>query len=326
MAHAIVQFSCVIRFENGKIFGGKFGYVRVETNGKVVTPPNESSNFIVYKFLCKVSRDFGTPTKVIYKNIQTSQQTSLPIHTNSTSSLTRPVISACVDLNEYNITHGSVFATEPNLFQFFVSHQLIGVDTFIIYNSNAMRQSFINQLITKSVKLHMLVYNFPFSLEGNVEKNRKIIELDCNLRNINLAKYFMILSPNEVLYTNGLIKSSQSLFVQQLNNVNTISLYEVETLNICLRNNSRLFDDNYQVDVDRINENPFYIYKPEFNVTISTPAKKNSNLAIVQRFVECGGGEKAVAKLKDFRNFIVSDEYFLNFINNIQLETKKLVN
>lgn len=65
LEHAVVNFKCQVQHGGKDVVPGKFYFIRLDSpTGSVATPNGEVS--VIYKFLCKVKRDFGHPTEVVF--------------------------------------------------------------------------------------------------------------------------------------------------------------------------------------------------------------------------------------------------------------------
>ena len=202
-----------------------------------------SEKFLIYKFLCKTQFDYGDPQNLVFINTQTKTEHYIPIrHLNVKNRVSsdKTLLTMCLDLNTYNRSFSDDFNNDTNIAQYFLHHELIGIRSFIVYNShvNQIHQHIIDLLTNKfGVRLSILPYNFPFPL-NNREKNRVIIEADCLLRTSGLTKYVTVTSLNEYLYPASKIfsQSRRDLFLLKRMN----SLTTTRILMIWQRSQSKL--------------------------------------------------------------------------------------
>ncbi|XP_055624683.1 uncharacterized protein LOC129767634 [Toxorhynchites rutilus septentrionalis] len=323
LEQAMVNFKCQVQHGSKDIVTGKFLFMRVENpTGSIVKPNGEV--FVIYKFLCKIKRDFGHPTEVVFTDTAHSIKRFIPLRVIDSKSISQKMtMTACVDLNNY-LELEEEFREPSAVLQYFLHHQIIGVDDFIVYNSNALDSSTASILYNHGIKINLLPYNFPFDLT-NKQQNRQLIEMDCLMRNFNAAKYTFVSAINEYLYPSSRLRSSNQ-FLKYAGKVSSdASHFTIAARAVCIDNRKKIFSDNLLYDTDTRSERPFYIYRPQdYNRPVSEPPPKpldiDRNIMFVHRYLE-----KCVSKsdLYDWTTILSKD--FLQYVIEIGKELNKLI-
>lgn len=323
LEQSIVNFKCQVQHGGKDVVTGKFFFSRMENPTGSVAQPN-GEVFVIYKFLCKVKRDFGQPTEVIFTDAANSIKRYIPLRVIESKSVPQKMtMTACVDLNNY-LELEDEFRKPSAVLQYFLHHQIIGVDDFIVYNSNAFDSLTTSILYNHGIKINLLPYNFPFDL-ANKQQNRQIIELDCLMRNFNAAKYTFVGAINEYLYPNSRLRSNNQ-FLKYAGKVSSdVTQFTIATRTICVDNRKKIFSDNLLYDVDARNERPFYIYRPQdYNRTGSDKTSKSLNVdrnnMFVHRYVE-----KCVSKSDLYDWSTVLNSEFLQYVTEVGKELNKLI-
>ena len=204
LEHAAVNFKCQIQHGTGDVATGKLHFVRLDHPTGSIKAPN-SEVFVVYKLLCKVARDFGQPTEVIYTDTAQSIKRYVPLRVLESRSVQQKMtMTACVDMTDY-LELEEEFRMPSAVLQYFLHHQIVGVEDFIVYNSNALNGATASLLYSHGIKINLLPYNFPFDLADR-HQNRLLIEMDCLMRNYNAAKLTYIGAINEYLYPSSRLR------------------------------------------------------------------------------------------------------------------------
>lgn len=293
------------------------------------------NKFLIYKFLCKTQFDYGDPQNLIFINTQTKSEHYIPIrHLNVLKSRAsimdksdKTVLTLCLDLNTYNRSFSDAFNNDTNIAQYFLHHELIGIRSFIVYNShvNQVHQHIIDLLTNKfGVRLSILPYNFPFPL-NNREKNRAIIEADCLLRTSGLTKYVAVTSLNEYLYPASKIFSQSSLMKLFSRTSNEVNRFEIASKTVCMDSRKRILSDNEKYSAD-IKTRPFFIEKnefpynnKEFNDMGKKPIEIETDLMVVHKYIKC----PSTLDLYPWRTTLKDSH--VEFINFISTELNKLL-
>lgn len=316
LEHAFVNFKCQIHYSDGSISSGKFRFIRVEIAGR---PKFAKENYFIYKFLCKVTRDFGHPTNVVFTDMKVQIDHFVPVR-NIENRLTKEklLMAVCLDLNIYNQTAGDTFMNNTNILQFFLHHKIIGVEEFIVYNSNAI-DAHLNRILNQfSIKTNILPYNFPFDLTDKI-KNHVLLEIDCILRTAGSANFIVLSSLNEYFIPNGNMKPA-NLLIKHLNDFSTENnRFEITTRSVCLNENNKILLDNNLYDNEEKNDHTFFIYKPEYKLETFNTLEVDSSLALVHRFVNCSNK----THLNDLRENTNSE--ILRFMKTIEKEVRTIL-
>lgn len=285
---------------------------------------------MVYKFLCKTQREYGSPKNLILTNTETSSEFYLPVRhltIKNQQLMDRSLITVCLDLNSYNRTFTDEFITDTNVAQYFLHHELIGIRNFIIYDSNVnqMNQHVIDLLTNKyGIRLNVLPYNFPFAMSSQV-KNRAIIETDCLLRTSGLTKYVMISSLNEYLYPSQKLSPSGPL-LKLLNHYSSeVSRFEISSKAVCTDEHRKIHSDNPRYSLDS-KTRVFFIQKNEFpynDKPMNDIGKKaievDRALAVIHKYTKCP------SKNDLFEWRTTMDQHHKDYVDFLSKELNKLL-
>lgn len=336
LKHSIVSFRCDLNYPDRRVQKGKFMFVREDVNDTSNANESATEQFIVYKFVCKVLKDYGTPNQVTFTDIKTRSRHQLRVrHLKRKDVNEMLTMSLCVDLLPHNHTDVDPFYTDFNLLQFFVHHQLIGIDEFLVYDYDVVSPSLKQTLFSHGIKLNIFPYNFPFEM-GQRNKTRKIIELDCLLRTSNSVKYTMIATPRDYIFTNGYIGSTPQPLLQMLRN----PLYgkdvklEVATNAICAHKMKKILSDNLLLSANAHVDLPTILYKTNLifmrnnNAVTSheTAATRiNKNLVFSNHYSDCESakGERVDESLVEWRTALPND--FRRFVDEIAVQINSLL-
>lgn len=209
--------------------------------------------------------------------------------------------------------YGGDADANARLREFFYHHQLVGVDEYIVYDNNdRMGVKVKRALAVHGIRMNYLPFNFPFASDAstpNDPKVRQILQLDCELRTLNISRWFMMVQPNEVLYGSDSMQSKQNSTLQWLAEMTTKGgelgekRVQLQTNTVCLNvtatTGQMLIGDNLYVaeskDVVRSsagpNEGNVMMSQPTLNraaddaaaVLFQVPAER----VLANRFVEC---------------------------------------
>lgn len=314
------KFKCSASFVNNHLISGKFGFTIISQNGS--SHLNGGISLTGYHFICKISRDFGIPQQIILTNTESNERFLFYIRNTNDKKQVKQLMTSCVDLNEYNLTHKNDFHSNTNLMDFFIIHHLQGIDEFIAYGSHILDLDSKINLLNNGIRVNVLPYNFPFSIENNLNTIQDIIKSDCQLRNFNSAKYFLLQSPNEYIYINNVAnEDNKSSFLTMLNGAanNGALKFQVKLFNVCIDESKSIFD-NFSYDLKK-NSTNFFIFNANSRTFIdnSKDFGMNSDFVFVIRYSVCHG----VLPKTDYRNSV--NHHFLHLINTIHSNTKKLV-
>lgn len=279
LKHSIVSFKCELDYGEGKVQKGKFVFIREEIVGD---NPNDSSNenFIVYKFVCKISKDYGIPKRAIFTDLNSKSKHKLMVRNLKQKNIEELLtMTLCVNLVPRNETGLNPLLSEFNLLQFFVHHQLIGIDEFLVYDSSLITSSLKQTLFSHGIKLNTFPFNFPFDLSQQT-KMRKLVEMDCMLRTSNSVKYAVLLTPRDYIYTNGNLQSKPHPLLQMLKNplYGTDVQLEILTNPICRHKMKKILSDNLLISSNTTTEiNKVFLYKTNFIFTRNNNVASNAN-------------------------------------------------
>lgn len=257
-----------------------------------------ADQFLVYKFLCKTQREYGTPKNLIFINTETKSEHYLPVRQltiKNQMQLDKSFVTVCLDLNSYNRSFTDDFINDTNVAQYFLHYELIGIRNFIIYNSNVnqMNQHVVDLLTNKyGVRLNVLPYNFPFAMSSLV-KNRAIIEADCLLRTSGLTKYVMVSSLDEYFYPSQKLSPSSPIIKLFNHYSSEVNRFEISTKAVCIDPYRKIHSDNDRYSVD-VKTRIFFIQKNEYpynDKPLNDIGKKSieidRNLGVIHKYMKC---------------------------------------
>lgn len=271
LRHAIVSFRCDVRSGSAS-HAARFGFNREEPAVEVPMAAKQGGGaagdeYIVYKFICKVSDPTmrtAAPHRITFTDLSTKQAYSIGIRDLSASALEqqrRPAsdsvtktllptltttpsrLVACVNLIspltpglQRYFTKGDRLA-DRHLLEFFLHHHVIGVHEFIVYDNRdqiSLRNK--QRLAQHNVRLTYLPFNFPFALVPGADdpKLRRILQLDCELRTLNISHWYVVAQPNEVLHTDEFLYASNSTLTSLLQRQQEHHRFEVHTNVVCI--------------------------------------------------------------------------------------------
>lgn len=338
LKHSIVSFKCELNYSDGKVQKGKFVFIR-EDVGDIPNESNNNDNFIVYKFLCKVSKDYGTPHQVVFTDLSTKAPHRMLVRNLKQKNAELLTMTVCVNLVSRNDQTGiDPFYNDFNLLQFFIFHQLIGIDEFLVYESSLISATLKQTLFTHGIKLNTFPFNFPFDLRQS-SKIRKLIEMDCLLRTSNSVKYTVILTPRDYIYTNGNLMSKPHPLLQMLKNPSfgTGTQLEIPTNPICRHPMKKILSDNLLLSANSsMDMQKIFLYKTNyifnFNNNVATipdtaaNARLNKNLIFNNHYGDCDSGHSHSSvndNLVEWRSIISND--FRQYVDQIGIHVNALM-
>lgn len=343
---AVVDFRCNFDVGGGRSVQGKFRFQRDATEGPV---DDKDSTFTYYNFFCQVSRNFGHPEYVTFSDTtsSTKRQVKLrlryfkPTNTDvqskpATVTATAPPpgqlrlpATICVDLVNFNMS--SPFARSADaMLQFFLFHQALGVDHFLIYNYDELPDQVLSVLERINLHLSGLPFNFPFERTNKTnERIRQLILSDCLLRNVNYATFTTLLTPNEMLYPNGRFAGDtrSTTLQQQLRHYATeTSRFALATFGVCFDEGKKLLIDNVQYDPEMKAPYKLFLYRlelPPAQLLLPSAASVELPLSngLVHRYVDCQ--HVGADGLHDWRNGVRED--LMEHINVLRNEVDLLI-
>ncbi|XP_017049937.1 uncharacterized protein LOC108094018 [Drosophila ficusphila] len=325
---AVVDFRCSLDLLGGRSLQGKFRFQRDSIESLV---DDKSSNFTSYHFFCQVSRDFGQPGSVSFTDITTTKS---PVKLRlrnlkpAGKKSDRLPATVCLDLVDFNMT--SKFARSENaLLQFFLFHQAIGIEHFLVYNYDELPEEVIHLLGRTNIHLYALPFNFPFrQTNGTQSRIHQLILSDCLLRNVNQASFTLLLRPNELFFPNSRFSMGQAKgsLQQQLRHFSSeTARFELATIAVCFDERKKLLPDNVQYDPERRSAYKTLLNRLELapGQLLASTAEVELSLstAFVHRYVDCEhvGGDG----LHDWRNAVRAD--FMEHINALRNEVDLLI-
>lgn len=241
LKHSIVGFKCQLKYENQSVQTGKFVFIREDVIGSNDQLLHE--NFIVYKFVCKVTKNFGVPKYVIFTDTSTKAEHSMRVRNLESKHIKELGTTAlCVDMISMNQTDPLI--SDLNILQYFFHHNLIGIDEFLVYDSDVVSASVRNILQKNGITLNLLPFNFPFET-GNDMKIQKVIETDCLLRTANSIKYSIVSTPKHYIYPNENLKDFTSVLkILRGHAYQNDYQFEIVTNRVCHHPSKKILSDN----------------------------------------------------------------------------------
>lgn len=341
LQHAIVSFRCDVTSGGGISHPGHFGFNREELPVELPTVAKESRSgdeYIVYKFICRF-KELTAPQRITFTDLTTKQSHSIGVRdfatakgtehraTNNTRTTTasstsssngRQRLVACVNLVSPLTTGPQRYfnnnddTADNHLLEYFFHHQVIGVDEFIVYdNRDRITLQIKRRLAQHSVRVSYLPFNFPFAVANGADdpKLRHILQLDCELRTLNISHWFIVAQPNEVLYVDEFLYAANSTLTSLLGlHQPQHHRFEVATNTVCLNASmaagsidENLYiataEDVVQLPGSSLSSAAFPLRRPQLQSTTSMTTGGHANdeqpqrLAavrlLVNRYVEC---------------------------------------
>ncbi|XP_055838770.1 uncharacterized protein LOC129906843 [Episyrphus balteatus] len=306
---AIINFKCALQYSNDRIITGKFKFYHLDES----EAPTDKIDFFSYKFLCKLSRDFGVPEKIIFTEVASKVSYKLLLrHVKPQVAHGMQIATICLNMADFNKTMS--FATKANLLQFFFYHQTIGIDHFFIYNGDAVPYHIRKVLRKTSVNLNYFPFNFPFA-QNDPKKIRKLIETDCLMRNTNGAKFTFLLNINEFVYPNRKIQDTGSVLRSLDHYDRDIKRFELASFGVCLDHKNKLLIDNTLYDPELKFSHKLYAYKPTMQTESNKSVTLPLSLALTHRYVDCFSTKDG---FYDWRNSLRQD--FMQYIESVRTE------
>lgn len=309
-----VRFKCEMEFENGKTQRGKFLFTREDVTADVLPSDASSENFIIYTFICKMNRDFGYPKKIVFIDTNSHSRHAVNVRSNQHKP-DKQLLTVCLNLAQ--IEKETKYSLSDNkLLQFFYHHSLIGVHSFIVYDTDDMISAKVRQTLFKNgININVLPYNFPF--ESNHPKQvQRILEMDCLLRTKLFTKYTIVAQPNEFLYTDANLNSPNSPLKLLKKHPADKNLFELTVRKICVdRTVSQLASSN-RSRVDAL-ESTFPLLKPDFKFDDAEKVRIEDGKMFVHRYEYC---EDANVSTLDWRTTVSSS--FLGYYDTIAREVR----
>lgn len=349
-----VKFRCSLIYPGGTNLSsntvtGLFSYVRAELPS---TMTKDAEHYHVYRFMCKVNKDFGLkgPRIVVLHDIQMGSADHF-MHINNLSQshttvegtpkgqksmattakkvTNRSSVTACIDFIPYNITKSA--ASQSNLFtdkeilEFFLHHSIVGIQEFIVYEMNNLPSRVHELLQHQGIHITKLPFNFPYEL-GDALKIRGILEMDCLLRTSAHFKYVLITRLNEFFLPTSNVRLNRS-FVQSLEvHPDNINRFELPMQTICMPEEegagNRIRSGLHMFDANARNKHPVAVYRPGRYELIDEikSIELSQSSGIVHRFSRhCPNS----VNLKDWRETVNAEH--LHFITEVEKELKGLL-
>jgi Glycosyltransferase family 92 len=282
----------------------------------------QTENFVIYKFLCYLSRDFGAPSNVIFTDTKLKTEHFVSVRSVETRNVKeKQTLVMCLDMNSYNRSFIDPFTNVTNLLQYFLHYEIIGATEFIVYNPNIFTRELKSMAAKYGIRMNVLPYNFPFELNEKA-KNRLIIQTDCLLRNVHLSNFVAITGLNEYLYPDSRLRPGNN-FLKSLKTVSSeVNRFEITKRSVCLDFRKRILVDNYLYNIDMRNEK-FYLYRPyqqnDYKNDIFKTHATDQNQISVHQYVKCINR----TDLYDWRTIL--PEGYLNFVYDTGKELNTLM-
>lgn len=341
LQRSVVKFRCSFIFpDSATLITGLFSYARVEMASSM---SKDTEHYHVYKFLCKVNKDFAVgkgPRVVVFHDIQSGSADHF-MHVNHLSTgptdknkngksqpvATKSSVAACVDFIPYNIT--KIAASQSNLFsdkeilKFFLHHAIVGIQDFIVYEMNTFPTHTHDLLANKGIRISKLPFNFPYEL-GDALKIRGILEMDCLLRTSAHIKFVLLTRINEYFMPTCNVRLNRT-FVQSLEvHPENINRFELPLQTICVpetdagdavRGDFNFYDSNARSD------HPVFVYRPTYKLLDTVKSiELGQGSGLVHRYSRhCS----ASATLMDWRQAVTPEH--LHFIAEVQSELRGLL-
>lgn len=339
LEHAIVRFNCDVMHTNGTKQRGKFGFSREEITG--IPPDNNIENYIIYRFRCKLQRDYGQPQSIIFTEINTNIKHRILIRNLHGNGITHKLeIGMCLNLiQDDNVNDINYSISDSYLLQFIYHHHLIGIDEIFVYDNGAINNNVKAQLAKHKIPIQIFQFNFPFQI-GHPLKIQRIIEIDCLLRTMNLIKYVSIAKPNEFLYPDTNVQAINSFLKNCHQYSNDVLRFDIILDTLCINvnekllarsllhkiinnNNNNINDEHNLMITTKLNEY-ISIYRPSLMLIDSDRNVKNVKIDKLHvsshRYENCDNNK---TEIYDWRATI--GMRYLEYYDNIDMRVKALL-
>lgn len=270
LTHAIVSFKCDLKYSNGTLQRGKFGFTR-ETSTTKVEPSDLSETFIFYRFICKVPNDLQVPNSIQFTDVNYKSKHHLQLREMNPKKIPHKLtLTACLSLVKEPMEgtkQSEPFVQENHLLEYFFHHHLIGIDEFLVYDAGYLNPHLIEMLTKHQIRFSIFPFNFPFSTD-NYKSIRQIIKTDCLMRTKHFSTYTMLTEPNEFLYTKmnfqlpaGPLKTLKQFLPQH-------HRFDLETNVVCISpNHATLIENRFYTDDNEAEK--FSLYHSDYKSDIS---------------------------------------------------------
>ncbi len=309
-----VRFQCEMEFENGKSQRGKFIFTRED----VVDAAGDanSENFVIYTFICKINRDFGYPKKIVFIDTNSHSRHAVNVRSNRLKP-DKQFLTVCLNLAQME-KKMKFPLTDKKLLQFFYHHSFIGVENFLVYDTDDLVSTKVRHTLFKNgININVLPYNFPFE-SHHPKQVQRILEMDCLLRTKLFSKYTIVSTPNEFLYTDANLKSPHSPLKLLKKYTVDKNLFELSVRTICIDNAVKQLAYNNRSRIDAV-ESRISLFKPEFKFDDDTEKIRVEDDKIsVHRYVSCA--DDATDSTLNWRSTVSSS--FLEYYDSIAREVK----
>lgn len=304
---AIINFKCALQFSDNLIVAGKFKFYHLDEGEEEA----DKFDFMSYKFICKIHRDFGVPAKLIFTEVATNLSYNLLLRqVSSVSSQKMQLATICLNMANFNTT--TTFAKKTNLLQFFFHHQAIGIENYLIYNGDAVPYDVRRLIRRTSLNLNYFPFNFPFS-QNHSKLIRRLIEVDCLMRNTNEAKFVFLLNINEFVYPNKKIQDAGSVLRSLDHYDQSIKRFELSSFGVCLDRKNKFLIDNTLYDPQLKFDYRLYVYKPSLETESNKSVTLPISLGLTHRYVDCLNTKD---NLYDWRNSLRQD--FMHYLECVK--------
>lgn len=331
---AVLNFKCSLNFKgNPSAIQGKFRFQKIDRDGE-----DDYSEFTRYNFYCRVTRDFGLAETVTLndltsnsKNGHTLKLRFVKVVDQPSKKLAMQALTVCVDLfskEMFNMTSSD--KQGPELLEFFMHHFALGIEDFVIYNGDDLPQYLLPVLYRFNLRVHLMPFNFPYSLQNATERVRAIIEADCLLRSTNRARYSLLLQGNEYFYPNSKLDNEKSVLRGLSHYSNEVYRFDLPAFTVCKNEKSQyLYENNlydpelkvlHTISLHRLQDTGIYLNAEKLSNTpsrISLPLSK----VFALRYINCVHVGKD--GLHDWRNSLRED--FMQHIQKLNQEIKLLI-
>lgn len=338
MKHSMVSFKCELKYPNSTIQKGKFVFIREDVIDdepiKLAGNNGMNENFIIYKFVCKVNKDYGVPEQVIFTDINTTAKHYLRVRNLGTKHIQElQSMTLCVNAISNNGTDH--FFSDFNLLQHFFHHHLMGIDEFLVYDTGFINP-YIKMVLRKhGIKVNTFPYNFPFDINQHF-KIRKLIELDCLLRTSNSVKFTAVITPVDYIYLNANLKSSPKFLTKLMKSPefeNELQ-FEIPTNFVCASKIKKILSDNLMYSTNENLDNKISLFKTNLifkrnnnaAMFLPTPIKAlNRSDGFVNHYSDCDSpkSRNSLSDMDEWRSMISQD--FMQLVDEISIEINALL-
>lgn len=240
------------------------------------------NNLALYKYECHGDSVPERPYAVSFSTIKSNNLKRIPLN---------PLVKKKHDFSTICVIPSDTYS-KREIVEFLSFHQILGFNTFIIYDNN-IPYKFMRTLQKISIKLGLELVSYPWNYPYSNTKLRNIIEEDCLLRTKDKSRNTIILNWNEFIVPRN-YETISTLF-DYFDPTNKTNRFGIKTLNFCLEDNDKrepsILHSLHYDPLDSTEELFLHRSNSIKNKIINTQ-EISMNVAAVHRYILCDTSKK----------------------------------